>query len=428
MSITEADKQYIWHPYTQMGLNPTHIPIVRGSGAYLYDENGTAYLDAISSWWVNIHGHAHPYIAQKVSEQLNTLEHVIFAGFTHPTAVSLAQRLMNHLPKNQRKIFYSDNGSTAVEVALKMALQYWFNIEQPRTRFIAFENAYHGDTFGAMSISGRGAFTAPFNELLFDVSFLPVPVPGMEEESLDKFDQYLKVHGKETAAFIFEPLVQGTAGMVMYEAQWLDKLIALCRQYGILIIADEVMTGFGRTGTFFASHQITQQPDMCCLSKGLTGGTMALGITSCGQSIFDAFYSTDKLKTLFHGHSFTANPVACSAALASLDLMEMPETTANLARIEQSHRQFADSIRNQIGVKHCRVKGTIFAVELETGSGTTYFNTIRDQLYAFFMSEHILLRPLGNIIYIMPPYCITNEELNRIYKTIEQAIKRFAQI
>jgi adenosylmethionine-8-amino-7-oxononanoate aminotransferase len=313
------------------------VGIVKGEGAYLIAEDGTRYLDAVSSWWVNLHGHAHPYIAAKVAQQLHTLEHIIFAGFTHEPAVELAERLLKILPSNQSRIFYSDNGSTAVEVAIKMCHQYWANIGKPRKKIVAFRNAYHGDTFGAMAVSGRSAFTAAFETLLFDVEFIDTPT----ESNITDLKNQLAILSPEVSSFIYEPLVQGSGGMLMYEATYLDELLACCRAHGIFAIADEVMTGFGRTGRLFASDYLLNQPDIVCLSKGLTGGTMALGVTSCSQQIYDAFLSDDKLKTLFHGHSFTANPVACAASLASMDLTLSDETFRAIDRITKRHQHFA---------------------------------------------------------------------------------------
>jgi adenosylmethionine-8-amino-7-oxononanoate aminotransferase len=395
------------------------IPIVRGEGAYLFDEDGKKYIDAISSWWVNIHGHSHPYIAQKVAEQLIKLEHVIFAGFTHPGAVELAERLLQILPSNQQKAFYSDNGSTAVEVAIKMCLQYWHNQGQGRTKILAFKNAYHGDTFGAMAVSGRSAFTAAFDSLLFEVEFIDLP----NETNIQDLKSQISNLKSQLACFIFEPLVQGSAGMLMYEAKYLNELMAHCRKEDILLIDDEVFTGFGRTGKAFACNHVTEQPDIMCFSKGLTGGTMALGLTTCTQQIFDAFLSDDKLKTLFHGHSFTANPVACAAALASLDIFEEAATLENIKRIEDRHSQFAQRIKHHPKLKAVRQTGTIIAIEWQTGSDTSYFSTLRDKLYLYFLDAGIILRPLGNIIYILPPYCITNADLDYIYKKIEQALE-----
>lgn len=419
MNLTERDLKVIWHPYTQMKTAAPAIGIVRGEGAGLFDERGKKYIDAVSSWWVNIHGHAHPYIAQKVSEQLHKLEHVIFAGFTHQGAIELAERLLAILPDNQQKAFYSDNGSTAIEVAIKMCLQYWLNKGLQRTKIIAFKNAYHGDTFGAMAVSGRSAFTKAFDSLLFEVEFIDTP----NADNINDLKFQISNLKSSTACFIFEPLVQGSGGMLMYEAQYLDQLMAHCQQENVLMIADEVFTGFGRTGKPFACDHLQVQPDIMCFSKGLTGGTMALGLTTCTQHIYDAFLSDDRLKTLFHGHSFTANPVACAAALASLDLFLEPATAVNIQRIEALHRQFADKIKHHPKIKAIRQTGTIVAMEWETGNDTSYFNSLRDKLYHYFLAEGIILRPLGNIIYILPPYCITNAELDYVYSKIEQALE-----
>lgn len=418
LNLAERDKKVIWHPYTQMKNALPHIPIVRGEGVYIFDEDGKKYIDAVSSWWVNIHGHAHPYIAQKVAEQLNVLEHVIFAGFTHEPAVLLAERLLPVLPGKQEKVFYTDNGSTAVEVALKMCLQYWDNKGKPKTRILAFKNAYHGDTFGAMSVSGRSIFTDAFNSLLFDVDFIDLPDA---ENISDLISQISNL--TSTACFIFEPLILGSGGMLMYEAKYLDELIAACRKAGILIIADEVMTGFGRTGTYFACEKLNHKPDIICLSKGLTGGTMPLGITTCTDEIFDAFLSEDKLKTLYHGHSFTANPIACVASLASLDILLQEETLANIKRIEAKHALFLEEIKAHARVKAVRQTGTIIAIEWETGNETSYLSNLRNLLYNFFLYKGIVLRPLGNIIYILPPYVISDTDLNYIYGAIKQALE-----
>ncbi len=419
MSLSDRDLKVIWHPYTQMKTAAPPIPIVRGEGACLYDEEGKCYIDAVSSWWVNIHGHAHPYIAQKVAEQLNKLEHVIFAGFTHPTAVELAERLLEIVPSNQQKAFYSDNGSTATEVAIKMCLQYWHNQGVQRTKILAFNNAYHGDTFGAMAISGRSAFTAAFDSLLFEVEFVDLP----DQSNIKNLKSQISDLKSDLACFIFEPLVQGASGMLMYEAEYLDQLMAHCRNEGVLLIADEVFTGFGRTGKSFACEYVTTQPDIMCFSKGLTGGTMALGLTTCTQQIFDAFLSDDRLKTLFHGHSYTANPVACSAGLASLDLFLAPATSENINRIANNHQQFALKIKDHRRIRTTRQTGTILAMEWETGSDTSYFSSLRDKIYQYFLDAGIILRPLGNVLYILPPYCITDDQLSYIYSKIESALE-----
>ncbi|WDF76498.1 adenosylmethionine--8-amino-7-oxononanoate transaminase [Mucilaginibacter sp. KACC 22773] len=419
MNLTERDLKVIWHPYTQMKTAAPPVPIVRGAGALLFDETGKQYIDAVSSWWVNIHGHAHPYIAKKVAEQLQKLEHVIFAGFTHEGAVELAERLLTHLPDNQQKAFYSDNGSTAIEVAIKMCLQYWNNNGQQRTKILAFNNAYHGDTFGAMAVSGRSAFTKAFDSLLFEVEFIDTP----NKENIQSLKSQISHLKSQLACFIFEPLVQGSAGMLMYEAEYLNELMAHCKQEGVLMIDDEIFTGFGRTGKSFACDYLNVQPDIMCFSKGLTGGTMALGLTTCSKHIYDAFLSDDRLKTLFHGHSFTANPIACASALASLDLFEQPQTAANIERIVNAHALFAGKIKHHPKIKNLRQTGTILAMEWETGDNTSYFSSLRDKLYHYFLTAGVILRPLGNVIYILPPYCITDDELQYVYSKIEQALQ-----
>lgn len=417
MDYQEQDQQYVWHPFTQHQTAAPSIAIVRGKGAYLYDEHGTAYLDAVSSWWTNLHGHAHPYLANALYAQANTLEHVIFANFTHPPAIQLAKRLLAHLP-HFGKVFYSDNGSTAVEVALKMAIQYWYNQGSSRKKIVALENAYHGDTFGAMSVGARDGFNVPFEPYFFDVTFIPAPYPGQEEACFEAF-RAIASEG-DVAALIVEPLVQGSAGMLCYSEQSLQQLFGLAKSSGCLIIADEVMTGFGRTGKWWATAGIEPQPDIISLSKGITGGTMALGVTVCTDEIYNAFLSEEKHKTFFHGHSYTANPLACAVANASLDLLERPETWANIAQIVTQHGAFLDRVKGSFGDKiaDARQCGTIVAITLQTPNGTSYFSNLRDRIWTYFLSRGLLLRPLGNIIYILPPYCITTEELERVYSTI----------
>ncbi len=419
-TLKERDKEVIWHPYTPMKIRPESIGVLRGEGVYLEDEDGKRYIDAISSWWVNLHGHSHPHIAQQVATQLRTLEHCIFAGFTHEPAVRLAERLLPVLPGAMSKVFYSDNGSTAVEVAIKMALQYWSNKGIKKQKVIAIEGAYHGDTFGAMSVSERSIFTAPFDEKLFDVAFIPFPHRGGEEASFVALEDLLQ--DNEIAAFIAEPLVQGTAGMRIYSPEVLEQYFRLCKKYNALIIADEVMTGFGRTGNLFACDTVETGPDMVCLSKGLTGGTMAMGITATTQDVYDAFYDDDMLKTLYHGHSYTANPISCTAGLASLDLTLDEACTADRERIGRSYLQFMDTIAGHEKIRDMRRCGTILAIELNTSSPTSYTSAQRDSIYKFFIDRGILLRPLGNIIYLMPPYCITDDELQYIYSAIRELL------
>ncbi|MCX6199427.1 MAG: adenosylmethionine--8-amino-7-oxononanoate transaminase [Bacteroidetes bacterium] len=395
----------VWHPYTQM-QDAGIIPITRGEGTYLYDDKGNQYIDAVASWWTNIHGHAHPYIANAIAEQAKKLEQVIFAGFTHEPAEILAHKLLLRIPHHQ-KIFYSDNGSTAVEVAIKMALQYWSNKGEARKKIICFRDAYHGDTFGSMSVSERGVFTKPFQQLLFDVEFIEF---GNSE--IRKFEN------EGIAAFIFEPLVLGSAGMKMYSAELLDELLAVCKKNNIITIADEVMTGFGRTGKFLATDYCTNKPDIICLSKGITGGFLPFAATTCTQNIYDAFLSTEKQKMFLHGHSYTANPLGCAAAIASLEVFETENIFEKITRIETQHAAFAETLKNDKRVKEVRQRGTILAIEMQTDEASGYLNNIRDHAYQFFIERKIILRPLGNVIYILPPYCISNDDLKKVYGAI----------
>jgi adenosylmethionine-8-amino-7-oxononanoate aminotransferase len=418
MSVSIKDKEFVWHPFTQQLNAKPNINIVKGEGVYLFDDYGNRYLDAISSWWVNLHGHCNDYISKKVSEQLFKLEHSIFSDFTHPLAVSLAERLLHRLPKNQNKIFYSDNGSTAVEVALKMALQYWSNQSITKTTFITFENAYHGDTFGGMSVGARNVFNNAFEKLLFDVEHIPLPTKNNFEDVKNKFLEIINT--KNVAAFIFEPLIQGAAGMQMYEAEYLDKLILICNQKKVLTIADEVMTGFGRTGKFFASDFLSNKPDIICLSKGLTGGYFPLGVTSCAAVIYQAFLNEDKTKTFFHGHSYTANATSCSAALASLDLLEAPETWRQIKMIEECHLVFAEKVSLNKKLISVRTFGTVIAFELKTEEHSHYLNNASEFISDFFLKRGIIVRPLGNIFYLIPPYVIHKQDLEFIYAAITE--------
>ncbi len=423
MSITERDKQYIWHPYTQMHTAADAIGIQRGKGTMLYGEDGKEYIDAVSSWWVNLHGHAHPYIAEAIARQARELEQVIFAGFSHEPAVRLAEMLLPHLPDNQARIFYSDNGSTAVEAALKMALQYFDNKGEKRRTFIAFRDAYHGDTFGSMSVSARGVFTQPFHSLLFDVAFVDTPTPGNEETCLQQFKKALG--SGDIAGFIFEPLVLGSAGMLMYRPDILDQLIGLAQEQEVICIADEVFTGFGRTGKMFACDYLNHKPDIMCFSKGITGGFIPLGVTSSTQKIYEAFLSADKMKMLFHGHSYTANPLACAAAVASLEVFEQEKTAGKIEGIVESHKAFAESIAGNPKAGNVRQTGTIVAFDFTTEENNSYLNSIRDRLYDFYIESGIVLRPLGNTVYVLPPYCITETELQRVYEVIKASLAKF---
>ncbi|MEL1240611.1 adenosylmethionine--8-amino-7-oxononanoate transaminase [Flavobacterium flavipallidum] len=421
MTLTEKDSQYLWHPYTQHKTAQLPIAITRGEGALLWDENNKEYIDAIASWWVNPFGHSNRFIADRIYKQLTTLEHVLFGGFTHEPAIKVAEQLMKLLPKNQQKIFFSDNGSTSVEVAIKVALQYFYNKGEKRTTIIAFEDAFHGDTFAAMAASGISFYTQAFQGMFIDVVRIPVPVKGKEQLSFDTLRKVIQEH--DCAAFIFEPLVQGAAGMVMYEAEALDQLIQICRDNNVLTIADEVMTGFGKTGKTFAMDYCPNVPDMMCLSKALTGGTIPMAITTFTQEIFEAFYDEDINKALFHGHTFTANPTGCAAALASFELLQTPEMQANLVRINQRHLGFQEYIKKHSKVTTTRVLGTIFALEIKKEGEESYYGTMRTKLYNFFIENGIIIRPVGNIVYILPPYIITDEQLQKIYTVVEKAIE-----
>ena len=417
-NLATRDAAVIWHPFTQHQIEPISIPIASGKGAHLFDTDGKKYIDAISSWWVNTHGHGHPYLAQKVYEQALQLEQVIFAGFTHEPAVQLSERLLAHLPANFERVFFSDNGSTAVEVAIKMALQFYHNQgNTKRRKILAFQDAYHGDTFGAMSLGAPSSFNAPFQDMLFEVEFLPSP------QDAEACIAAISAADESYAAFIFEPLIQGAGGMKMYEASTLDTLIQIAREKGILCIADEIMTGFGRTGKWFAMDYLVEKPDIVCFSKGLTGGMMAMGLTLCSEQLFQSFLSDDRRKMMFHSHSFTANPLACAAANASLDLMEKEETWESIARVEKRHREFAETLTDHAILKNVRIHGTILAMEVETGESNGYLHSIRDDIYQYFLKEGILMRPLGNTIYILAPYCIEDEDLAYIYGKI----RAFAQ-
>jgi len=418
-SLTDRDHQVIWHPYTQHKNKLPPIPVVKGQDALLWDDQGNAYIDAISSWWVSIHGHGNPYIAQKIYEQALKLEHVIFTGFTHEPAVLLAERLLPLLPGAFSRVFYSDNGSTAVEVAIKMAVQYWKNDgHTSRKKILAFHNSYHGDTFGSMSVSERSVFTAAFQDYLFEPLFIETP----NAENIGHLQDILRRQGQEIACFIYEPLLQGAGGMCMYEAAALDQLLEAAKEQGILCIADEVMTGFGRTGKLFAGDYLQHKADIICLSKGLTGGTMAMGATAATEKIFNAFLSDDRRKTLFHGHSFTANPLACTAALASLDLLLEKDCDRRLRRINEQHSAFATQLKQYPIVRNVRILGTVIAFEINVGDDG-YINPAGLDLTQRALEKGVYLRPLGNTVYIMPPYCITEKEMDQVYTFLVQYIE-----
>ena len=423
MNLSEKDFDLIWHPYTHQKNRPFSIPIVKGKKTLLYDDKGNTYIDAISSWWVTIHGHGHKYIAKKLHKQARKLEQVIFAGFTHEPAVNLAEKILKILPGNFSKVFYSDNGSTATEVAIKMSLQYWMNKDEGnRNKILAFHHSYHGDTFGAMSVSERGTFTLAFRDKLFEVIFIDVP----DEKNIQQLQQEIEKYKNEIACFIYEPLLQGAGGMRMYEASRLDELLSFIKNENIICIADEVLTGFYRTGRFFAGNYMQNKADIICLSKALTGGTMAMGITACTQNIYDAFVSDDKMKTFFHGHSFTANPLACTAALASLRLLQKKKCLAEIEEIVNQQKNFLKEIKSfeeKNIIKNLRHLGTICAFEINSDESDNYLHNIATSFTNHCMQHGVYLRALGNTIYIMPPYCITKKELKKVYSTVERFLQ-----
>jgi len=412
------DKMHVWHPFTQMQTEGDPLYIDRADGVWMYDTEGRKYLDANSSWWVNLHGHSHPAMIKEIEAQLKQLQHVIFAGVAHQPAAKLCKALKGYLPKSYEKFFFSDNGSTAVEVALKMSFQYWYNKGKSKRKVIALEGAYHGDTFGAMSVSERDVFNRPFEPFLFDVVYLPFPTEENKEEVLYKLEEYLS--SDDVAAFIFEPLVQGAAGMRMYSAEMLNTLIKHCKRAEVICIADEIMTGFGRTGKMFACDYIEEDPDIMCLSKGLTGGYLPMGLTCTTLNMYEVFLSEKKQRGFLHGHSFTGNPLACAAALASIELFTT-DTFTQIENISKAHQNYAKSIASKTDHK-VRSCGTILAIDIKTKAETGYFNPARSKVYQFFKERGLIIRPLGNTIFINPPYCITPEELSFIYKTVDELL------
>ena len=411
----------VWHPYTQHGQNQPIMEVERAQGVWLYTTDGRRILDAISSWWVNLHGHGHQRIVKAITQQAQQLEQVIFAGFTHAPAEDLAQQLLALAPKNLETVFYSDNGSTAVEVALKMAVGHFHNQGRPRHLFVAFEHAYHGDTVGAMSVGAPGPFTAFYQRLLFPVQRIPFPEAGQEEETLRVFRQMLTQQGDDIAGLIIEPLILGAGGMRTYAPELIRELRALCDHYGVLLIADEVMTGFGRTGTLFAMEQTGVAPDLMCLSKGITGGFLPLGATLATGEVFKSFLATDRAKAFYHGHSYTANPLACAAALANLEVFRTEPVWERISTISDTHYQELLALADEPAVVAVRQAGTIAAVEFRA-EDEGYLSHRAPSLANFFLSRNILLRPLGNVVYILPPYCITPQELHEVYEAIHESI------
>lgn len=409
------DAEHVWHPYTQMQLVPNAIPVVRGEGSYLYLANGSRVFDAVSSWWLTLHGHAHPHIADAIAKQASLLEQVIFAGFTHGPAAKLAKKLIDIAPRGLAKVFFSDDGSTAVEVALKMAIQYWKQLGEERRTFLALEHAYHGDTFGAMSVSARSAFTNAFDPLLFAVRRLPFPESAESEEQFLSELRHACKSDKSIAGFIFEPLLLGAGGMKTWRAEILAQAIEIVREHNVLAIADEVLTGFGRTGTMWAIEQTGLAPDLMTLSKGLTGGFLPLGVTLATQKIFDAFLSDDRSKTFFHGHSYTGNPLACAAGVASLEIFEREPVRERIATIERVHRERMPRLAEATGREY-RILGTMAALEPKDSTG--YLNTESLRLFSKGLERGILIRPLGDVVYLLPPYSSSEEDMHAAYDTL----------
>lgn len=419
MSLQERDKKHLWHPLKQHQLNPDSLAIVKAKGCILTDESGNEYIDAVASWYTCMYGHCNDFITDRVYKQMQQLDQVMFSDFTHEPAVVLSEELIKILPKGQNKIFFNDNGSTAVEASIKMALQYYFNKGEKRSTFIAFENGFHGDTFGAMGVSGLSVYNGPFEDFLMDVKRIPTPDGTNHEEIINLLDRFIS--NNNIAGFIYEPLLQGAAGMKIHDAAGLNEILKYCKAHKILTIADEVMTGFGKTGKHFASDYIATKPDIICLSKALTAGLLPMAITSCTQEIYAAFLSDDMAKGFFHCHTYSANPIACAAAIAGIELLQSEEIQKNINEIITSHKTFNERIKNHPKVKSTRQLGVVFAIDLNTK--TERYGGLRDKLLTFFMDRGVFLRPLGNIIYIQVPYVITKKELEKVYQTIEQALE-----
>lgn len=411
----------VWHPFAQHALEDGFPIVVNAEGAYLRTADGRRIIDAISSWWVITHGHRHPHIVAAIRKQAEILDQVIFAEYTHEAAEQLAQKLLAILPKGLTHVFFSDSGSTSVEVALKMALGFWHHNASQRHRIVVMQGSYHGDTVGTMSVGARGVFTETYQPLLFDVSTIPFPWPGKEAESLDALEALCR--RDDTAAFIVEPLVLGAGGMLMYPPGVLRELHRICRTHGVLFIADEVMTGWGRTGSLFACEQAQITPDIACYSKGLTGGSLPLAVTVCRAEIFEAHYARDRRRTFFHSSSFTANPIACAAALANLEVWESEPVAARIAELKSQHRNYLLEIANDTRFTNVRQTGTIAAMDVRT-TDSGYLASVGQQLRSAFRAADVLLRPLGNTVYILPPYCVSREDLENIYGVIREAVRK----
>jgi adenosylmethionine-8-amino-7-oxononanoate aminotransferase len=408
----------IWHPFTQHGLDEPIPRVTHAEGAILYTEDGRRIVDAISSWWVTTHGHCHPRIMAAIAEQAQRLDQIIFAGWTHEPAETLARGLVAMLPPALSRVFFSDSGSTSVEVALKMALGYWANRGQPRDQILVLEHSYHGDTIGAMSVGARGVFNQAYGALLFDVGTIPFPAAGHEQATLDALETACR---HQPAAFIVEPLVLGAGGMLFYPAWVLAEMRAICARHDVLFIADEVMTGWGRTGTLLACEQAGVVPDILCLSKGLTGGAVPLAVTLATEPIYDAHFSTDRSKMFFHSSSYTANPIACAAANANLAVWREEPVLDRVADLTARQAANLASLADHRNVRGARTLGTITAVDLVDPAGGGYLSNLGPALLKRFRDADLLLRPLGNTVYVMPPYSIEPADLDRVHAAIGEA-------
>jgi adenosylmethionine-8-amino-7-oxononanoate aminotransferase len=417
--MTARTPSPVWHPFTQHALQPDALPIAQAAGAWLETGDGRRILDAISSWWVVTHGHRHPDIVAAIRSEADRLDQVIFAGFTHEPAERLARDLLAVAPPGLSHVFYSDSGSTAVEVALKMALGYWRNIGEPRTRIAALQHGYHGDTVGGMSVGARGVFNAPYAPLLFDVVRIPFPHAGCEQDSIDALDAACRE--SPVAAFIVEPLILGAGGMLIYPPAVLAAMKRVCEAHGVSLIADEVMTGWGRTGTLFACEQASVAPDILCLAKGLTGGALPLAATLCTPRFFEAHLSDDRARTFFHSSSYTANPLACAAAGANLEIWRREPVADRIAALAAHQAERLAPFRADARFENVRQLGTVAALDLRVGDAG-YLAAAGLRLYELFLERNVLLRPLGNTIYVMPPYCTTSDELDLVYDAISAAV------
>ena len=420
-SLADRDKKHLWHPLTQHKISPDMLPIARAKACTLTDDSGKEYIDAISSWYTAVYGHCNPYITEKVAEQMQNLDQVVFSGFTHEPAIKLSEALIEILPEGQQKLFFNDNGSTATEIGIKMALQYHHNLGNDRKVMLAFEEGFHGDTFGAMSVSGLSVYNGAFEDHFIRVERIPVPDGENNQEVIQKLKQLISEH--KIAGFIYEPLIQGAAAMKFHDAEGLNEILKICRENDIVKVADEVMTGFGKTGKYFASDYIEEKPDVVCMSKALTAGLLPMGLTSCSQRIYDAFFSDDIAKGLFHGHTYTANPLACAAALAAVELLTSEEIQKKIQRVSERNIAFAEEMRAHSKVNNIRSKGIILAFELDVE--TERYGGLRNKLFQYFMDHGVFLRPLGNIIYIVPPYVITDEELEKVYSVLRSVLSEF---